>query len=134
MYYLKKVAVFYKVFMEWYIPITIVPAVALLILSTANLLIALNTEITDLHQEKRRYDAIIRKKLKQLKILNLALIAEYSSAFFMVFAGVTSAIYPTQHIQIALLFLAVFFLFLALIILIKFSIHSLKIRQDHLKL
>lgn len=34
--------------MQWYIPITIIPGIGLIIMSTSNLLIALTTEVTAL--------------------------------------------------------------------------------------
>ena len=120
--------------MEWYIPITILPAVGLLVLSTANLLIALNNEISALHKEDERYITIIRKKLTQLKFLNLALIGEYSSAFLMVLAGIIGGLLPNQKFNVYIVLLAVFSLSLSIAILINYSIHSLRIRQEHLKI
>ena len=48
--------------MEWYIPITILPGIGLLILSTSNFLIALNNEIKELNNDKEKYQSIVTEK------------------------------------------------------------------------
>jgi len=50
--------------MEWYGPLTILPAVALIIMSTSNFIIALNEEIILLQHEKEKLIEIIDLKLK----------------------------------------------------------------------
>ena len=52
--------------MEWYIPITILPGIGLLILSTSNFLIALNSEIQALNQDMGKYQVIVFEKIQQL--------------------------------------------------------------------
>ena len=64
----------------------------MIILSTSNLLIAINNEIRDLNIEKDKYQTIISAKIKQLKRLNYALIAEYLSAFIFVIGGIEAAL------------------------------------------
>ena len=53
--------------MEWYIPMTIIPGIGLIILSTTNIILALNNEISNLENEKRINVSIIKSKLSQLK-------------------------------------------------------------------
>lgn len=54
--------------MEWYIPMTIIPGIGLLILSTSNIMLSLNNEITQLNNQRdKRIDIIVKLKLAQLK-------------------------------------------------------------------
>lgn len=120
--------------MEWYIPITILPGIALIILSTSNILIALNNEIKDLNKDKEKYGPVIIKKLIQLKELNYALIGAYIAAFLLVIAGVLGQIMKNELVLICLIIIGVVFLSISLGLLILYSLKSLKIRQEHLKL
>ena len=54
---------------DWYIPVTIVPGLGLIILSTSNQLMALSDEIKILIERCIEID-IIKRKLSQLKLLN----------------------------------------------------------------
>lgn len=66
---------------EWFVPITILPGVALLVLSTSNLLINLSDEISQLLQSEKHAEILIaKKKLKQLNLLNLAMVGLYFGA------------------------------------------------------
>jgi hypothetical protein len=56
--------------MQWIIPITVLPGIALIILSTSGLVISLNEEIIQLNRERDKYGYIIELKIVQLKRLN----------------------------------------------------------------
>ena len=56
--------------MQWYIPITIIPGIGLIIMSTSNLLIALTTEVSALNRKREVFHEIIELKIAQLKRLN----------------------------------------------------------------
>ncbi len=73
--------------MEWYIPITLLPGIALLILSTSNFIIALNVEIQILKEKKELFKDIIKLKMKQLKRLNYAISGLYLSVLFFTISG-----------------------------------------------
>jgi len=120
--------------MEWYIPITILPGIALMILSTSNILIALNNEIKELNKDRRKYEAIIVGKLIQLKKLNYALIGEYLAAFLLVVAGVLGELLNNEMLTVYLVIVGVIFLTFSIGLLIHYSLKSLTIRQQHLKL
>ena len=47
--------------MQWIIPLTVLPGIALIVLSTSNLLISLNIEISLLNKEKDKYQQIAEK-------------------------------------------------------------------------
>lgn len=40
--------------MQWIIPITVLPGIALIVLSTSNILLNLNNEVTQLNKEKEK--------------------------------------------------------------------------------
>ena len=92
--------------MQWIVPITAIPGIALIVLSTSSLLISLNKEISLLNLEKEKYREIIDLKIIQLKRLNWALVLLYIGILF----------------------------FLAIILLIIYGFKSIYIRQKHLKL
>jgi len=120
--------------MEWYIPLTILPGIGMLILSTSNLLIAINNEIRDLNQEKDKYGVIISAKIKQLKRLNYALIAEYVSAFVFVMGGILGGMTKSDNVINSLILSGVGFLGIAIVFLITYSLKSLAIRLEHLNI
>ena len=120
--------------MEWYIPLTILPGIGMIILSTSNLLIAINNEIRDLNLEKDKYQTIISAKIKQLKRLNYALIAEYLCAFIFVVGGILGGMTKNDNVINSLILLGVAFLGIAIVFLIYYSLKSLVTRQEHLKL
>ena len=120
--------------MEWYIPITILPGIGLLILSTSNFLIALNNEIKELNIDKEKYQSIVTEKIGQLKKLTYALIAQYLSAFSFVVSGIFGEISKIEGMMIYLAFTGVVFLAISIVLLIHYSIRTLKIRQQHFKL
>jgi steroid 5-alpha reductase family enzyme len=115
--------------MEWYISITISTGIGFLILSTSNLLIALNDEIRTLNNDKKEYQLIIKAKLVQLKKLNYVLIIQYLSAFLFVVGGVLGEITKNENFIVYLVFAGVVFLTISIVLLIQYSLKSLKIRQ-----
>ena len=120
--------------MEWYIPITIIPAVGLLTLSTVSLIVSLNNEIRELNNEKEKYKPIILDKLKQLKELNFALVAQYLTAFLFVTGGISGQVFDSEKLPEYLVLIGVFFLTISLGLLIYYALRSIVIRQKHLKL
>jgi len=46
--------------LQWIIPITVLPGIALIVMSTSNILLSLNNEVTMLNKEKEKYGEIIR--------------------------------------------------------------------------
>jgi len=121
--------------MEWYIPITIIPAVGLLILSTSNFLIALNNEITELEKDQKRYETAILRKLKQLKRLSIAIVFQYISVFLFLLAGISNALYMEGEAALFVcMLLAVLCITISIIYLLIFAIKAVTIRQQHLKL
>ena len=54
--------------MEWYIPLTVLPAIALIILSTSNFLVGLNSELNQLERNRDVSDWIIDPKNKTINM------------------------------------------------------------------
>ncbi|OJJ17250.1 hypothetical protein BKI52_31595 [marine bacterium AO1-C] len=124
--------------MQWYIPITILPGISLLILSTSNFLIDINREIKDLKNQGEAYEKIMQMKLSQLIRLSWVISCLYVTVLCLTLSGLIASI---EKIGIHLERLAVVFLVLgitvmmgAIVILIVFAIRGVKIRQAHLKI
>ncbi|WP_143744277.1 DUF2721 domain-containing protein [Polaribacter tangerinus] len=119
---------------EWYIPITILPGICLLILSTSNIMIDLSREIKSLINEKENTSVLIERKLKQLKLVNRAMAFLYLSVAFFVISALISGI--SNHVDahftgsIYTLFSGILMAFLAIISLMLYSFRAVKLRQD----
>ncbi|AXT56613.1 DUF2721 domain-containing protein [Aquimarina sp. AD1] len=119
---------------HWYLPATIIPGIGLLILSTSNLLVNLSTEIKTLITEDIIKEQLIERKLRQLKLLNSAMVFLYIAVASFVISALVSGIYKsidtdfnaTIYITIAGITSAL----LGLIALIIYSFRAVKIRQD----
>ena len=121
--------------MEWYVPITILPGISLLILSTVTLTVSLNEEVKQLNKEKNKFQEIINLKIAQLKKLSIAMIGLYLSVFSMVLTGIIgSMIADNQTLMMCILFIGTLFLSFSITLLIIYSIKSMSIRQQHLKM
>jgi hypothetical protein len=114
---------------NWYIPITILPGIALLILSTSSLMIALSGEIRQRISENLDHQTT-SKKLKQLKLLSRALVCLYVGAAAMVGAGIQNLFSFSIRISEFLMIVGTLGIFVASSFLILFSIRAVRIRQD----
>ncbi len=119
---------------NWYVPITILPGIGLLILSTSNLLIALSSEIAERLKLDICNDEITQRKLKQLDLLSKGLVGLYVGAGSMVASGILSGIqnfyqFP-QSISLIIMITGVVSVFISLSFLIIYSFRALKIRHD----
>ncbi len=118
---------------NWYIPITILPGIALLILSTSNILIALSDEIAE--RIKAQVNQVLTKrKLRQLNLLTKGLVGLYIGAGSMIIAGILSGIQNyiaiTEDMATIFMLIGTISLFISIGFLITFSFRAVKIRQD----
>ncbi len=121
--------------MEWYLPITVLPGIGLLILSNSNMLISLNEEIIKLNSDKETYSKIIGLKIKQLKRLNWSLVFLYLGVLFFLVAGMSGAIVDHENLLTGLsMITGLMVLILAIILLIIYGFKSVYIREKHLRL
>ena len=120
---------------NWHLPMTILPGIGLLILSTSNLMITLSNEIASLIKEQSKDESIISRKLIQLKTLNRAMIFFYIAVAFLAITGVLGGL-QIVSIKNSLVYVAVIGIVIMLsgiFSLIKYSFKAVSIRQDQFK-
>ncbi|MEW7290371.1 DUF2721 domain-containing protein [Aquimarina sp. 2304DJ70-9] len=119
---------------HWYIPATIIPGIGLLILSTSNLLVNLSTELKTLIAEVIIDQDLIKQKLKQLKLLNSAMVFLYAAVALFVISALISGVYKSVETNfdsaIYITITGIISALLGLIALIMYSFRAVKIRQD----
>ena len=83
---------------EWYLPITILPALGMFILSTTSQMMTLSSEINSLLQEKctEFQHLISAKKLRQLDLLTRAGALLYLASGSYVLSGILGAVFETN--------------------------------------
>ncbi|WP_298309779.1 DUF2721 domain-containing protein [uncultured Aquimarina sp.] len=119
---------------HWYLPATIIPGIGLLILSTSNLLVNLSTEIKTLITEDPTKEKLIERKLRQLKLLNSAMVFLYVAVASFVISSLISGIYKSIqthfNASIYITIAGIISALLGLITLIIYSFRAVQIRQD----
>ena len=117
---------------NWYLPITIVPGIGLLILSTSNLMITLSNEINTLIKEQTNDNDIISRKLIQLKTLNRAMVFFYAAVACLAIAAVIGGLQITaiknSHTYISII--GIIIMLSGILSLVKYSYKAVGIRQD----
>ncbi len=119
---------------EWFFPMTLLPGVGLLIMSTSNLAMGLSNEIAMLLNEKNGNPKIIKQKIKQLSRINKSLTAFYVSCATLVISGLIGGVGQDYSSAIKgmsewLLWLSILCIFFALILLMIYSANAVKIKQ-----
>lgn len=117
---------------NWYLPITIVPGLGLLILSTSNLVVTLSNEISSMMEHSKK-KTIIAKKLKQLKLLNMAMVFFYVAVAFLLISAVIHGLYSVEKIALYIALMAINFALVGLISLVIYSFRAVSIRQNQFK-
>lgn len=123
---------------EWYLPITILPGLGMLILSTTSQMMTISTEIAKLLEVKCSpfQHMISDQKIKQLGLLTRASVLLYSATGFYVLSGILGAFLEVSsyyNLASMALYLGTVLVFIALILLIIYGIRAVKIRkQQHL--
>ncbi len=114
---------------------TIIPGIGLLILSTSNIMLSLNNEISQLNSQRdKRLDIIIRLKLAQLKRISIAIVFQYTGVLFFLLSGIIkSMLAESDNVAKLLLTSGVSLISLSLIGLLVYSIKAVTIRQKHLR-
>ena len=118
---------------NWYLPITIVPGLGLLILSTSNLVVTLSNEISSMMEHSKK-KTIIAKKLKQLKLLNMAMVFFYVAVAFLLISAVIHGLYSVEKIALYIALMAINFALVGLISLVIYSFRAVSIRQNQFKI
>ena len=119
---------------EWYLPITILPALGMLILSTTSQMMTLSSEINSLLEVKCTpfQHLVSDKKLKQLGLLTRAGALLYLASGLYVLSGILGALFETKSFYDApslLLYLGTILVFVAFILLIIYAFRAVGIRK-----
>lgn len=120
--------------MEWYGPLTVLPALGLLIMSTSNFIVSLNSEIIDLEKAEVIKEKIIIQKLKQLKRLGFANASFYAASLLFLLAGLSNAFTFSEAMFEYFMLAGVLGTTIGLTFLFIHSLKSVQIRQQNLKL
>lgn len=123
---------------NWYLPITLLPGIALLVLSTSNLMVALSNEINDYVGNKSENYTIMTRKMAQLKLLNTTMVLFYISTAFLAISGLMGGLSNAlsfegkmaNYISIA----GIVIFLLGIICLITYSYRAVNIHQDQFKI
>ncbi len=123
---------------QWIFPLTVLPGIGLLIMSTTNWAIALTGEINDLLHDPSCDADILRRKVEQLQLINLALVALYfCTALFALsgFFGVVSLInmHENQTLFALIISLGMLCLLFATGLLILYGFRAVGIKTTQFK-
>jgi len=117
---------------NWYLPITIVPGLGLLILSTSTLMVALSNEINQMIEQSKQKE-MITKKLVQLKLLNTAMVFLYTAVGFLLISSVINGLFDLEKTSLYTSVLAIVLALIGILSLITYSYRAVKIRQQQFK-
>lgn len=122
---------------NWYLPITLVPGIGLLILSTSNLMLNLSNEISILINSEKSENTIITRKITQLKRLNMSMVFLYIAIACLVTSGLIGGVSMSMDIKndltIYIAIVGIVIILSALFLLIVYSFKAVGIRQDQFK-
>ena len=120
---------------NWYLPITLVPGIGLLILSTSNLMVTLSNELSGFIKEQSKDESIISRKLSQLKTLNRAMVFFYIAVACLAIAGLIGGLQlnSLKNSDTYISIVGIIIMLLGLVSLIKYSYKAVSIRQDQFK-
>lgn len=121
--------------MEWIAPLTILPAIGLIILSTSNFIVALNNEIYNLQIDESRkkiLDTIIQAKLKQLTRLGFANAFLYAAALCLLLSSLVRIFFERAYVFQSVMVFSTVLITAALVFLFIHSLKAIQIRNQHL--
>ncbi len=113
---------------------TLLPGIALLVLSTVTISVSLTRDISELI-ERGGNEKLATARISQLSLINKALILLYLCIALITLsgmAGATPLLLDFSHFGIPLLITGISSLFLAMILLILYAIRSVHIRKHQL--
>ncbi len=119
----------------WVIPLTLLPGIGMMIMSTTNLSTAISQEISNFIHEPVQDTHLIERKISQMSLLNVALVALYIGTASFALTGLIGGLSTIQHLMVhesATIFLiaGIGCLLLATIFLITFSVRAVKIKRN----
>jgi uncharacterized membrane protein len=119
----------------WYLPITIIPGIGMLILSTVTQMLSISEEIRQFSlQECSEFQhQIANRKIKQLGLLTKANSLLYLATGSFVLSGILGIIIENDSVfsfPSIVLYTGAIFIFIAIDLLILYSFRAIKIRKD----
>ena len=119
----------------WYLPITIIPGIGMLILSTVTQILSISEEVRQLSLQKCSdfQHQIATRKIKQLGLLTRANTLLYIATGFFVLSGILGIVIENDsHFSLPgiILYLGAILIFIEIALLIKYSFRAIKIRKD----
>lgn len=120
---------------NWVIPLTLLPGIGMMIMSTSHLSTAISQEISGLIHEITCDTHLVEQKISQMSLLNRALVALYLGAASFAITGLIGAVSAVQDLMIRDMFtvcliLGIGCLLIATIFLITFSIRAVRIKKN----
>lgn len=121
--------------MSWYLPITIIPGLGMLILSTVTQILSLSTEINQLLSKECSsfQQQLSERKIKQLGLLTRANALLYLATGSYVLSGILGVVFENKsifNIPSITLYIGTIFIFIAITLLIIYAFKAVKIRKD----
>jgi len=121
--------------MNWYLPITIIPGIGMLIMSTITQTINISDEISKMVIQKCStfQHQIADRKIKQLGLLTRATTLLYLATGSFVLSGILGIIFENEsHTSLPsiVLYIGALFIFTAIALLINYSFRAIRIRKD----
>jgi protein-S-isoprenylcysteine O-methyltransferase Ste14 len=121
--------------MNWYLPITIIPGLGMLILSTTSQMLTLSSKIGSLLANKcsTYQHEISERKIKQLGLLTRASALLYLATGCYVLSGILGVIFEAEaifSIPSVALYIGTILVFVAISVLIIYAFKAVKIRKD----
>jgi len=118
----------------WYLPLTVLPGVGLLLVSTASLQVALSNEITQLiNKHSAKMEVIIALKINQLDLINKAMVGLYIGAASFILATILFSASRFSDLGGAaldlLILIGVLAIFVALVLLSLYAARAVKIKK-----
>ncbi len=123
-------------FESWVFPLTILPGIGLMIMSTTNWSVALTGEINDLFEKQECDRSILQRKIKQLRLINNALVSLYASVTMCTLGGFIGSIWNASTMESGILIVTLFVavgiacLLAGAIMLIIYAFRAVVIKQD----
>ncbi len=121
---------------DWVIPLTLLPGIGMMIMSTSNLSSAISSEIDRLLHQEDCNTHLVEIKITQMSLLNISLVCLYISTAVFAVAGLLGGISDLQDIMIdityhhILVIIGIATLVVATLLLMTFSIRSVKIKRN----
>ncbi len=121
--------------MNWYVPITIIPGLGMLILSTVTQILSLSGEINSLVSQKCSafQHEVSKRKIKQLGLLTRANALLYIATGSYVLSGILGVVFESEsmtNIPSITLYIGTIFVFIAIFLLIIYAFRAVRIRKD----